>query len=185
MVAKGKKDRDKIFRYTRIACIYQVRTANIIAPGGYIIATISEEKNDAGEFDWVIKVDWDNWKKAGCPHISGIDEDLRLDEYILRAYIPPFVQERTLPEDKEGLYEELEKMGLTWYDRFEYMCRTHGKCDISNLTVERRPEDLNEDGTVKELYKGWVDDFEKVDNIISDLEEIGQYLELNQNREKA
>lgn len=121
---------------TRIPCICTVRTANMIY-NGYVIGTISEERNDAGEFDWVIRVNWENWKKSGEPHISGIDEDLRLDEYI-RTYIPVFVTERTMPDNRDGLYEELARVGLNWNDRFEFMCRTHGRCGPSDITVERQ-----------------------------------------------
>jgi len=123
-------------RNTRVPCICQVRTANMLF-NGYVIGTISEEKNDADEYDWVIKMNWDNWIKAGKPHVSGIDEDLRLNEYI-RTYIPEFVDERTLPDTRDGLFDELDKLGLTWNDRFEYMCRTHGICGPSRITVERQ-----------------------------------------------
>lgn len=125
-------------RNTRVPCICRVRTANIVFYGT-VIGTISEEKNDAGEFDWVIKVDWPVWEGVGSPHISGIDEDLRLPEYI-RTYIPEFVDERTLPDNRDGLWEELEALGLTWNDRFEFMCRTHGICGPSRFTVERQEE---------------------------------------------
>lgn len=103
---------------------------------GVVIGTISEELNDAGETDWVIKVDWPNWEKAGKPHISGIDEDLRLDEYI-RVYLPEFVNERTLPDNRENLHEELMKLGMTYNDKFEFMCRTLGICGPSRITVEK------------------------------------------------
>ena len=56
---------------TRIPYICQVRTANMIY-NGYIIGTISEERNDADEFDWVIKMDWKEWKKSGYPQVAGI-----------------------------------------------------------------------------------------------------------------
>ena len=29
-----------------------------------IVRKISEEKNDAGEFDWVIRMNWENWEKS-------------------------------------------------------------------------------------------------------------------------
>ncbi len=132
-----KKTFIKHARNTRIPCICTTRTANMMY-NGYVIGTISEEKNDAGEFDWVIAMDWENWEKAGHPQVAGIDTDLRLDEYI-RTYIPAFVEERTLPDTRDGLYEELEKLGLNWNDRFEYMCRTHGLCGPSRITVERLP----------------------------------------------
>lgn len=121
---------------TRVPCICRVRTANMLY-NGYIIGTISEEINDAGEFDWVIGIDWENWWESGHPQVAGIDMDLRLDEYV-RSYIPAFVEERTLPDTRDGLYEELDKLGLTYNDRFEYMCRTHGLCGCNNITVERQ-----------------------------------------------
>lgn len=121
---------------TRVPCICQVRTANMIF-NGYVIGTISEERNDAGEFDWVIKVDWKAWETSGKPPIAGIDMSIRLEEYI-RSYIPAFVEERTLPDNRDGLYEELEQLGLNWNDRFEFMCRTHGLCGPSPITVERK-----------------------------------------------
>ena len=68
---------------------------------GYNIATLSEESNDAGEFDWVIKMDWENWEKAGSPGMSGMHVDLRLPEHIC-AYIQAIVDQRTLP-DTRGL----------------------------------------------------------------------------------
>lgn len=121
---------------TRIPCICSIRTANMIY-NGYIIGTISEETNDAGEFDWVIKINWENWEKSGHPQVAGIDMDLRLDEYI-RTYIPAFVEERTVPDTRDNLYECLAELGLTWNDRFEFMCRTHGKCGCNDITVERK-----------------------------------------------
>ena len=63
--------------------------------------------------------------------------DLRLDEYI-RTYIPAFVEERTLPDTRDGLWEELDRLGLDWNDRFEFMCGTHGICGPSKITVERQ-----------------------------------------------
>ena len=123
-------------RNTRIPCICSVRTANMVY-NGYIIGTISEEKNDAGEFDWVIKMNWENWEKSGHPMISGIDVDLRLDEYI-RTYIPAFVTQRTIPDGRADLPYWLEKLGLTWNDRFEFMVRNHGLCGNNDITVERQ-----------------------------------------------
>lgn len=126
----------KTERNTRVPCICSIRTANICY-NGYIIGTISEERNDACETDWVIRLDWSAWRKSGKPPIVGINLNLRLDEYI-RTYVPAFVAERTLPDNRENLFEELERVGLTWNDRFEYMCRTHGRCGVNTLTVERQ-----------------------------------------------
>ncbi len=52
-------EKPKIVKHTgntRIPYICQVRTANMVY-NGYVIGTISEERNDADEFDWVIKID--------------------------------------------------------------------------------------------------------------------------------
>lgn len=48
----------------------------------YCIGELTEESNDADEYDWVIKVYWDKWEEAGKPDIAGIDLDLRKEEYI-------------------------------------------------------------------------------------------------------
>ncbi len=126
----------KTRRNTRIPCICTVRTVNLWHKG-YKIGTISEEANDAGETDWVIRIDWEQWKKSGTPTVAGIDMSLRLEEYI-RTYIPAFVEERTMPDTRDGLFDELEKLGMKYNDRFEFMCRTHGKCGPSTITVERQ-----------------------------------------------
>lgn len=122
-------------RNTRVPCISRVRTANMIYEG-VVIGTLSEESNDAGEFDWVIKPDWENLKKVSPVQIPGIDMSLRKEEYI-RRYVPVIVEQRTFPDGRENLYEELTKLGLTWNDRFEVMCRTHGLCGNNNITIER------------------------------------------------
>ena len=132
---KRRKKLVKTPRNTRIGYINKIRTANIML-GDIVFGTISEESNDAGEFDWVIRPNWENLKKVSPIQIAGIDMDLHLDEYI-RRYIPAFVEERTLPDTRDGLYDELKALGLTWNDRFEYMCRTHGLCGCNNITVER------------------------------------------------
>ena len=122
--------------YERVPNICTVRTANICFNNN-VIGTLSEEKNDAGEFDWVIKIDWEAWEKAGRPQISGIDDINKQDEYI-RRYIPAIVTQRTLPDERDGIREELERVGLAYNDRFEFMCRTHGLCGPSRLTIERQ-----------------------------------------------
>ena len=44
---------------TRISCICIVRTARMMLHG-VEIGTLSEESNDAGEFDWVRRPNWEN-----------------------------------------------------------------------------------------------------------------------------
>lgn len=125
----------KTVRNSRVPCICEVRTLKMIYEGD-VIGTISEERNDAGEFDWVIRPDWKVLERHKELQIAGIDMSLMLEEYI-RSYIPAFVEERTLPDTRDGLYEELERLGLYYNDRFEYMSRTHGLCGCNNITVDR------------------------------------------------
>lgn len=120
---------------TRIPCISKVRTAKMMYMG-VEIGLISEETNDAGEFDWVIKPNWENLDKLPPIQIAGIDMRLRKEEYI-RRYVPAFVEERTFPDGRDNLYEELARFGLTWNDRFEVMCRNGGLCGNNNILVER------------------------------------------------
>lgn len=43
---------------------------------GYVIGMISEVTNDAGEFDWVIQINWENWeirKTAGVRNRYGFE----------------------------------------------------------------------------------------------------------------
>lgn len=125
-------------RNKRVPCICRVRSARMLY-NGVDIGTISEESNDAGESDWVIAPNWENLDKMPPIQISGIDMDLRKKEYI-RRYVPVFVEERTPSDTRENLWEELEAVGLSWNDRFEYMCRTHGLCGNNDITVERIKE---------------------------------------------
>ena len=121
--------------HQRVPYICSVRSAYIVYDG-HRVGLLSEERNDAGEFDWVIKVFWDEWKKEGEPDIPGIDVDLRLDEYI-RQYVPVIVEQRTFSDSYEDLQTELERFGLNWNDRFEIMCRNHGRCGNNDLLIER------------------------------------------------
>ena len=89
-----------------------------------------------------IRPDYEQLKKTPVD-ITGIDLDLHLDEYI-RTYVPEFVDRRTIPDTRDRLYEELAEVGLTWNDRFEFMCRLHGRCGGSRITVERMEEDTGD-----------------------------------------
>lgn len=118
----------------RVPCISRVRTAKMMYHG-HCIGTISEETNDAGEFDWVITPDYEALDSDPVM-ITGIDLSLRKKEYI-RTYIPEFVDRRTLSDMRPDLKYYLDRVGLKWNDRFEYMVRSHGICGGSKITVER------------------------------------------------
>lgn len=58
------KDKKNNYLYTRIEHIDRIRTAYIMYKD-IPIATISEESSSlSGEFDWVIRPIWENWKKC-------------------------------------------------------------------------------------------------------------------------
>ena len=134
---KRRKKLVKTPRNTRIGYINKIRTANIML-GDIVFGTISEESNDAGEFDWVIRIDWKVWDTMPQA-FPGVDVDLRLDEYI-RTYIPVFVEQRTLPDTRDYLYETLNIVDMEYNDRFEYMCRTHGHCGNNDFWIDRLSE---------------------------------------------
>lgn len=136
---RRKKKLVKHARNTRVPCICIVRTAKMMFKG-HCIGLVSEERNDAGEFDWVIRPNWEVLDSIEPIQISGIDMDLRLEEYI-RTYVPVFIEQRTLPDTRDGLYEELERVGLNYNDRFEFMCRTHGLCGNNDITIDRLTEE--------------------------------------------
>ena len=111
------------------------------------VATLTHEYSSiSGEFDWIISPIWENWDKAYHKDgvyidIAGIDESLRLPQYV-RRYNPAFVTQRTIPDGRDDLLEELEKIGLTHNDLFEVMCRTHAVCGNDDLYVSRTPDEI-------------------------------------------
>lgn len=120
---------------TRIPYINYIRALKMLY-NGCVIGVLAEESNDSGEFDWVIRLNWDNWWKSGHVQVAGIDMDLRLKEYI-RSYIPAIVEERTYPDNRVNLHKELNRLGLSSNDRYEFMCRTNGLCGCNDITMER------------------------------------------------
>ena len=117
------------------------------------IGELTEERNDAGETDWVIKIYWKEWSKVGEPFIPGIDTDLHLNEYI-RTFLPVIVEQRTIPEGRADIPSEIKRLGMSRYDRFEFMVRNHGLCGNNQLTIGRDKKDYPEHfwDRLEELY---------------------------------
>lgn len=124
----------------RIPAICERRTCYLMW-NNLCIAEISEERNDALEVDWVIKVRWEEWEKAGKRHIPGIFEELHLEEYI-RIELSYVVEQRTLNDCRKDLKAKLKKLGLKYNDRFEYMCLTRGICGNNDYYIGRTPTDF-------------------------------------------
>jgi hypothetical protein len=130
---------------TRIENIDRIRKAYIMWQDIPVAELYHEYSSLSGEFDWVIKPIWDNWEKAKergeYIDIAGIDDTLHKDEYI-RRYDPEFVTQRTIPEGRKDLFPTLKRIGLTYNDLFEVLCRTHGKCGNDDLYVSRTPDKI-------------------------------------------
>lgn len=128
---------------TRIDNIDRIRKAYIMWEDIPIAELYHEYASISGEYDWVIKPIWNNWKKAELRgeivDIAGIDDTLHKSEYI-RRYNPSFVTQRTIPEGREDLFPLLNEIGLTYNDLYEVLCRTHGICGNDNYYVSRTPD---------------------------------------------
>lgn len=134
---------NKSFGNTRIENIDRIRKAYIMWEDIPIAELYHEYSSISGKFDWVIKPIWENWDKCiergHYPDIAGIDDTLRLNEYI-RNFNPIFVTQRTIPEGREDLFPLLQRIGLTYNDLFEVLCRTHGICGNDDYYVSRTPD---------------------------------------------
>ena len=75
-------------------------------------------------------------KTAHFEGIQGLDLDLGKLKYE-RIGIPTFISERIPPQNREGLYTELQAIGLDYYDPFELMVNSNGKYCGDNLKVRR------------------------------------------------
>lgn len=133
-------------RVTRIEHIDRIRKAYIMHEDKAIAEIWHEYSSLSGEEDWVIRPYWDVWdwflkEKGEYLDITGIDDRLRLDEYI-RRYEPSFVSQRVIPEGRPELFGLLEELGLTYRDPFEIMCRTHGVCGNDDYYVSRTPDKI-------------------------------------------
>lgn len=130
-------------RTQRIENIDRIRKAYIMLLDTPVAELYHEYSSLSGEFDWMIKILWDNWdmmaKKGYVMDLAGIDDTLRKDEYI-RAYNPSFVTQRTIPEGRSDLLPTLRKIHLRSNDLFEVLCRTHGACGNDNYYVSRFPD---------------------------------------------
>ena len=129
--------------YTRIDHIDTVRKAYIMWEDLPVAELYHESSSLSGEFDWVIKPIWENWKEAEkrgyYVDIAGIDDLAHKTEYI-RRFNPEFVTQRTIPDGRADLYPLLIALKLTYNDLFEVLCRTHGVCGNDELYVSRTPD---------------------------------------------
>lgn len=74
--------------------------------------------------------------------ISGCPYDKRLIFRYVNRY-PWFITERTPNDKRPDLVELLNDVGLSIYDRWEYLKRTHGVCVVDRYFVSDVKNDLN------------------------------------------
>lgn len=131
------------------------------------IAQIDFQEYDEENFQYVISPYWeiiDGLPASVFQGIPGIDLELRLEKYYRVNYIPTFIAERTPSENREDLWELLEKVDLDYYDRFEWLLRTTMRSANDNLIVERRRQSQVDE----EYYEGVLNSLQYGDRVIVD-----------------
>ena len=104
------------------------------------VGRIDYEHFDTEEYQYIITPFWaiiDTLPAAIFQGIPGIDMDLRLEHYYRVNMEPVFITERTPGRNRVDLWELLDDVGLTYYDRLEWLIRTDLRAAVDNLIVER------------------------------------------------
>lgn len=110
------------------------------------VGRITYESFENEEFQYIITPFWeiiDTLPAKIFQGIPGIDMDLRLEHYYRVNYVPVFMTERTPGPNREDLWELLDSVNLTYYDRLEWLIRTDLRAAVDNLIVERAREEKN------------------------------------------
>ncbi len=111
------------------------------------VGRIDYEHFDTEEFQYIITPFWaiiDTLPAKYFQGIPGIDMDLRLEHYYRVNIEPVFITERTPGRNRVDLWDLLGSVGLTYYDRLEWLIRTDLKAAVDNLIVERAREESKE-----------------------------------------
>lgn len=155
MARKKKSASEECTLYKRVENIDRIRKAYIMWEDIPIAELYHEYASISGEFDWVIKPIWENLEKARergeIVDIAGIDDTKHKDEYI-RSFNPSFVTQRTIPEGRGDLFPLLRRIGLTYNDLFEVLCRTHGVCGNDDYYVSRTPDKIIDVEDMGDIY---------------------------------
>lgn len=104
------------------------------------VGRITYESFENEEFQYIITPFWeiiDTLSSDIFQGIPGIDMELRLEHYYRVNYVPVFMTERTPGPNREELWELLDSVNLTYYDRLEWLIRTDLRAAADNLIVER------------------------------------------------
>lgn len=69
--------------------------------------------------------------------IPGINLDKRKERYYRINTVPISISERSVNKNRNNLYEELDSVGLDYYNQLEWLIRTNTEYSGDNLIVER------------------------------------------------
>ena len=107
------------------------------------IGEFIEQENDAGETQWLFKMYWDQIDEYDIQMCSlpGIDLTLHSEVYV-RSYDEPYFMECcTIPNGRGDLKWYLDRVGMTYNDKFEFMLRYRAVTHHSNTYLGRTPYD--------------------------------------------
>lgn len=84
-------------------------------------------------YTYVFSPDWEEWKKAGRPHIAGLPMDeIVLSDYVFYEYMPAFYYLRYIPEQRADWDDYARAKGLetggerdSWKLMLAYKGRAH------------------------------------------------------------
>lgn len=107
----------------------------------YKIADIDYIEYDNGYFEYLFYPHYNVIELLGPPlfqGIPGLDLSKRLEYYERKNMTPVFISERTPSENREDLWELLDKYNMRSLNRLEWLIRTDMKYSGDRLYVKRR-----------------------------------------------
>lgn len=102
------------------------------------------------EFQYVFEPLWETidrlkQEKGYTAYVPGLDLDLRKESYYRVNIEPQFLVSRLPSSSREDLPELLEELGMTWYDKMEFLIRSKEESCLDNLKLLREEDTVNLD----------------------------------------
>ncbi len=92
-------------------------------------------------YSYVFSPDWEEWRKAGEPHIAGLPMDeVVLKDYIFYEYLPAFYYTRYIPPQRVDWDYYARRKGIDpdkEHDPWEMMIAYQGRCMEDQFLVEK------------------------------------------------
>lgn len=119
----------------------QPRRACWICYNGYRICKLTEYWNPLDtDYGYVYTPNYEEWEKAGKPHIDGLDLDLHLENYVRINRMTAFLYKRLMPTSRPDWDYYMEMFGMPkelGHDPWELMMYSKGNIHEDDLRVER------------------------------------------------